>query len=470
MPALTIDMTCLTSSGIGEEGLSESELQDVAPRAAVAVQETRKAHAEGKVGFFEAPRARDVASRVLEYARRLPPEIENFVVLGIGGSSLGGRALYTALAKPLDPLHARSKGMPRRLFFPDNVDPCTFHALLKLCPPENTVFNVVTKSGSTVETAAQLLIVLDRLSRALGEQRVRKHLVVTTDPDKGPLRRVVRDMGLESFEVPSNIGGRFSVLTPVGLLPAAAAGLDVHGILDGASAMARRVADETSVFRNPALLLASALYLHDQRRGRNIHVLMPYADGLYDAAEWFRQLWAESLGKARDLKGNTVHVGPTPVAARGATDQHSQVQLFMEGPDDKVILFLTVKERGLEVQIPRGVLGEYDDFAYLGGHGLGELLDAERKGTQLALTREGRPTATITLERQDAIALGELLMLFQAATAFAGSLYGVDPYDQPGVEEGKRLAFGLIGRKGHEAYAEAASQVMKALGDPRFIL
>jgi glucose-6-phosphate isomerase len=192
--------------------------------------------------------------------------------------------------------------------------------------------------------------------------------------------------------------------------------------------------------------------------------MMPYADGLYDTAEWFRQLWAESLGKAVDLSGREVHVGPTPIGARGATDQHSQLQLFAEGPDDKVYLFVDVKERGVDVPIPAGLGG---DFAYLGGHSLGELISAERRGTNASLARAGRPYATLTLERQDAHALGALILMLEAATAFGGPIYGVDPFDQPGVEEGKRFAFGLIGRPGYEKYAEDARRLVGR--DPRFV-
>jgi glucose-6-phosphate isomerase len=218
---------------------------------------------------------------------------------------------------------------------------------------------------------------------------------------------------------------------------------------------------EPDVMKNPALLLASLLHHHHTVRGRPITVMMSYVDGLYDTADWFRQLWAESLGKNNQ--------GPTPVAAKGATDQHSQLQLYAEGPDDKAYVFLGVKQRGIEISIPAGALAQSQgEYSYLAGHGMGELLDAELVGTMSSLTSRKRPVAKLTLSRVSAEAVGELLMLFEAATALAGPLYGVDPFDQPGVEEAKRLAFGALGRPGYEAQRD---QMAKAPGpDPTYVL
>jgi glucose-6-phosphate isomerase len=385
----------------------------------------------------------------MDYARELPPEVDTMVVLGIGGSSLGPRALYSALAPPFDALRPRAPGMPRRLFFPDNVDPVTMAGLLEVVDPARTVWNVVTKSGGTAETAAQLLVVEELLQKKLGADRARRHIVATTDPSKGALRKAAAARGWATFAVPPSVGGRFSVLTPVGLLPAAVAGLDVAGLLDGAAAMRDRCLSE-DVRDNPALQLATLLHAHHVERGRPIVVVMSYVDGLYDLADWFRQLWAESLGKERATDGRVVNVGPTPVAARGATDQHSQLQLYVEGPRDKVVLFLAAKERGAEVTIPGSELAKSQpDYAYLAGKGLGQLLDAELRGTMGSLLGRKRPVGLLELARVSARAVGELLMLFEAATAFAGPLYGVDPYDQPGVEEAKRLAYAALGREGY---------------------
>ncbi|WP_428263930.1 glucose-6-phosphate isomerase [Haliangium sp.] len=465
---LDLDLTCLMDAGLGAAGVSEAELDRMAEAAAQAVDTTLARRAAGEVGFLDLPDDHGPAREAMDYARSLPIEIDTMVVLGIGGSSLGPHAVYSALAPAYDQLRERAPGMPRRLLFPDNIDPVGFAALLDLCPPERTVFNVVTKSGGTAETAAQFLVVFDRLERALGPDRSSQHLVLTTDPERGALRQVAGDLGLRSFAIPANVGGRFSVLSPVGLVPAAVAGLDVVGLLEGAARMRDRVTgdDCRDLRKNPALLLATLLYLHHSERGRPMTVMMSYVDALFDIADWFRQLWAESLGKAVDVHGNQVNVGPTPIAARGATDQHSQLQLYAEGPDDKVMLFLGARERGVEMTMPASRISSASAYAYLVGRGMGELLDAELRGTRASLSGRGRPNATITLDRVEASAVGELLMLLEATTAFAGPLYGIDPYDQPGVEEAKRLAYGALGRDG---YADEAAK-LEALPspDPRY--
>jgi glucose-6-phosphate isomerase len=440
--------------------LSENDLARLEGPARAALDKTQGLRAAGTIGFLDLPDDRATAKAAMDFARGLDPQIDTMVVLGIGGSSLGPRALYSALAPAFDPLRPRAPGLPRRLFFPDNVDPVTFRGLLDVLPLERTIFNVVTKSGGTAETAAQMLVVIDALEKALGPARAKQHLVATTDPEKGILRKTARERGWRTFDLPASVGGRFSVLTAVGVLPAAVAGLDVTGLLDGARRMRDRVL-APDLRTNPALLLASLLHHHHVAHGRAMTVMMSYVDGLYDTADWFRQLWAESLGK----DGH----GPTPIAARGATDQHSQLQLYAEGPDDKTYLFLSAKERGAEITIPSSALAKgAPDYAYLAGRGMGELLDAELAGTIGSLRRRGRPTGRLELARVTAGALGELMMLLEAATAFAGPLYGVDPYDQPGVEDAKRRAYAALGRPGFD---ELAKEIASAPGpDPRWML
>jgi glucose-6-phosphate isomerase len=464
---LTLDLNGLTAAIVGDHGATESDIDAMVGPGAAAVAAIAARHRRGEIGFYDLPDDRSAARACLDYAQALPPEIDTMVVLGIGGSSLGPKALYSALARPLDALRARSPGMPRRLLFPDNADPSTLGAVLDLCDPQRTVWNVVTKSGGTAETAAQLLIVADHLERALGVDRARRHIVATTDPTAGALRATVSAQGYASFPIPSSVGGRFSVLSSVGLLPAAVAGLDVVGLLDGAAAMRDRCLG-SDVRTNPALLLASLLHHHHMVRGRAMVVLMAYADALYDTADWFRQLWAESLGKERAVDGRLVNVGPTPIAARGATDQHSQLQLYVEGPRDKVVVMLTAAVRDREIHIPASALtASRPEYSYLAGRGLGELLDAELRGTASSLIGRQRPTGAIALARLDAPAVGALVMLLEIATALAGPLYGVDPFDQPGVEEAKRLAYAALGRDG---FGDLAAQVGPLLTGGRYAL
>jgi glucose-6-phosphate isomerase len=286
---------------------------------------------------------------------------------------------------------------------------------------------------------ALYLVIRERITRLVEPDQVRGHFLFTTDPALGALRRIAEAEGIPALPVPANVGGRYSVLSPVGLWPAAVTGIDIAALLEGAGAMVERCATD-ELARNPAGLFATLLHAADVEGGKPIHVLMPYSDRLRSLALWFQQLWAESLGKGEK--------GPTPLPALGAVDQHSQVQLFMEGPKDKVVVFVAVRDVGDPVAIPARH-AEISELGYLGGHSLGELLDAERRATADALRQAGRPSMTIELERVDAGALGALLMLFQIATVYAGALYGVDPLDQPGVELGKRLTYGLLGRSGY---------------------
>jgi glucose-6-phosphate isomerase len=450
--SLILDVTNCLAPRLDGAGLDPERLRGpLADRFRSAHADVQARRATGEMGFFDLPGDREGMARVREVADSFGQWFETVVVLGIGGSSLGTLTLRDALLGPHWNLgDDEVRDHYPRLFVLENADPASVSDLLGRLDLRRTLFIVVSKSGSTAETMAQFLVVEDRLAGEVGEEKARGHLLFVTDPEAGVLRRLSRDHGVPALSVPPNVGGRFSVLSAVGLLPAAIVGIDVEALLEGAAAMEARCRSD-DLMENPAGMLATVLHALHVEQGMPIHVLMPYADRLRSLALWFQQLWAESLGKAVNRAGETVNVGPTPLPALGATDQHSQVQLFMEGPRDKVVCFISVADPGSDpVTIPARHLA-HPALAYLGGHTLAALLDAERRATAEALRRRGRPSLTLEVPRVDARALGELLMLFQIATVYGGALYGVDPLDQPGVELGKELTYGLLGRDGFEA-------------------
>ena len=405
----------------------------------------------GGLAWMDLP-GRDPAE-IVRYAGDVAGKFENLLVLGIGGSALGTSALQTALLRPYyNMLPSAARGGTPRLFVVDNVDPDQIAGLFSHLDPRTTLVNVVSKSGTTAETMAAYLLIRKRIEDVLGPYRVADHFVFTTDHYSGVLRQVGRREGIQMFDIPQGVGGRFSVLTPVGLVPAALTGMDVGGLLEGAREMQRWIDEEPDLLGNPAYLFAVLQFLHQTRFHRSLSVMMPYSSRLWGVADWFRQLWAESLGKATDRQGRVVHAGMTPIAALGATDQHSQIQLYSEGPDDKVLTFLRVEHFDDEVVIPR-LHPEIEALEYLGGHTMAQLLNAEQEATAWALARRGRPSMTIRVPRVEAPAVGQLFYLFEVATAVMGELANINAFDQPGVELGKEAAYALMGRPGFDELA-----------------
>jgi len=447
---MRLDYTNMLSSALNGRGIHEEDLAVFASRFGEIHEDVERRRATGEYGFFELPYERETLGEIRRFAEGVGQSFDTIVVLGIGGSALGALALQQALRPP----HWNELSDEQRDYFPklyvlDNVDPATIGPFLDRIDLSRALFNVVSKSGATAETMAQYLIVRERLQQQFDSDGLRGHLLFTTDPQKGVLREIATAEDIPTLPVPPNVGGRFSVLSAVGLLPAALIGIDVEKLLDGAAAIDERCRN-SSLLDNSAGLFAALQYLAHTRTGANIHVMMPYSDRLYLTADWFRQLWAESLGKQKSRTGKDIFTGPTPVKALGATDQHSQVQLYMEGPFDKTITFLTSSSVGTDVSIP-SIHRELPSISYLGGHTLGELLDAERIATADALARSGRMNMTIELPRIDEYAIGQLFMMLEIATVYAGGMYDVDPLDQPGVELAKQLTYGLMGREGYTA-------------------
>ncbi len=453
---ITLKFQNAMSAHAGASGITDAELAKLvkaARRPCADVVRRRK-----RLGFTDLPYREEVISKVAAAGRRIRGRYRNFVQLGIGGSSLGAAALCTAL---LDRFH-NERRRPR-MYFLDNVDPEETASLFEHLDPAETLFHVVTKSGETTETVAGFLVAVDRLrKRGLD---LRRHLAITTDRRKGFLRRFATQERLRTFEVPESVGGRFSVLTPVGLLPAAAAGLPIRELAAGAI-LADELCARKDPARNPACLLALLAHHFQAKRARPIHVLMPYSRALRDVGDWFRQLWAESLGKRLALDGREVFTGPTPVLALGATDQHSQVQLYAEGPQDKLVVFLTAEKFRRDLEIPASV--DDPSAGFLHGRRFADVLAAEQRGTADALARAGRPNLELSLAEISPRTVGGLLFLLEMATVFAGRFYGVDPFDQPGVEAGKQAAFALLGRDGYRDRRAAIEE--RTAPDPRYLV
>lgn len=394
---------------------------------------------------------------VKEYASMVEGRFENILVLGIGGSALGGLAVCEALLKPYWNLLSEEQrnGLPK-IFFLDNIDPDSMTELLNILDLKKTLVNVITKSGSTAETMSQFMIVKNLMEQELGDD-YRKHVVATTDKKTGILRQIAEQEGYKTFVVPDDVGGRFSVFSAVGLLPFALVGLDVDEIINGIKDMDLALKN-TDINQNIAAQNALIHYLLDTKKGKNISVMMPYSSRLKYVSDWYVQLWAESLGKNKDKEGNDVHIGPTPVKALGATDQHSQIQLYNEGPNDKVINFIRVDSFDNMLEIPN--IFEYTGIGYLGGKTVNQLLNAEADSTRVALTDYQRPNVTITLDRVDGYNVAQLLYMLEVQTAIAGELYNINTFNQPGVEQAKNYTYALMGRAGYEESAHVLQEKM----------
>lgn len=445
---LRFDFNNAMADAIGpEHGVTEEAVNTLAGRVRHSHEGLRRRRQAGDLAWMELPYAHEVVRDVLGYVDSVAGRFDNFVVLGIGGSALGSSAVASALNHPYQALlpSAQRQGRPR-LFVLDNVDPDQIDGFLNVVDLDRTLFNVITKSGSTAETMAQFLIVRRMLNDRVGRSHVDR-IVCTTDPHSGELRAIVRAEGYRAFDVPPGVGGRFSVLSPVGLLAAAMTGVDVTALLAGA-AYADQLCSEPDVWRNAAYMNAVLHYL-GYGAGRTISVMMPYSHALRGIADWYCQLWAESLGKSTDLEGNVVYLGPTAVKAVGVPDQHSQMQLYTDGAFDKLITFVAVERFKNEVPIPSG-FPEAPGVAYLGGHTLNDLMHAAREASVVALSQKQRSNVTFTLPEVNPFTVGQLLYLLEVQTAMAGELFKVNTYDQPGAEAGKVAAFAVIGRPGFE--------------------
>ncbi len=424
-----------------EHGVGRAEIRKVLKALEPVLP--RLLAADAPSGFLRVLGRRKLGEAIIAEARRCAQrKPRDLIHIGIGGSSLGAEVLWRALTHPQHNLLPDSRRPGPRVHFVDNVDPDSLGSLLEWVDLRHALVHVVSKSGGTVETAAAFQVVRQAVEKRVGPTWAR-HFVATTG--RGALGALAREEGIATLPFPEDVGGRFSALTASGLFTPAVAGVDVGPLLAGARRMLARMRS-AEPGHDPAAVAAAIAHRMETAKHKPIHVLMAYADALEPLARWFVQLCGESLGKRKGRGAHVRHVGPTPLAARGTTDQHSQVQLFVEGPPDKLVSFVRLQAQNRAVEIPGA-----GPAAYLDGVSLGALLEAEQRGTAVALARAGRPSVTWELPALEAGALGQLLVALETQTAYQAALLGIDAFDQPGVEAGKIAAFALLGREGYES-------------------
>jgi glucose-6-phosphate isomerase len=434
-PPVQIDSTRLYRDGAGSQGIAPAELEALAPQLARAhrtVLDRTRGGLEAEFACLNLHRAMLESLPAIETLAQELRRFAHIAVIGIGGSSLGAKAVYQALTAAAD-----DGGRPI-LHFLENLDPYRLQLLMQRHSPESVAVVCISKSGGTIETAVQYLILRAWLEKNLGRQKARAQQWIITDPARGWLRELATRENLPSAPVPPQVGGRYAVLTAVGLLPLAAAGLDIRALLAGAADNAARCSTDDPR-ANPALELAALYYLLDMQRNKRLSIMMPYADPLQSFGDWYRQLWAESLGKPMAPHADRRHAGTQPIRAMGTVDQHSQLQMYLESRLDKIFTFLVLDtwEVDLLIAVPEE---DRRHFPYLAGRRMSEVVEAEFQATRQVITDAGHPNLTLRLPGLTAHALGQLIDLFQRITVYTGLLYGINPLDQPAVEKGKLLA------------------------------
>jgi glucose-6-phosphate isomerase len=412
-------------SKVGKQGLPSAALDRELANAGKALDRFRQWKADGTLPLLSLPGARDDLALLKPHAE-LFAKFEHVIVLGTGGSSLGGQTLVALKDQGFGPQNGRPK-----LWFMDNVDPSTFTELAARLPLARTGLIVISKSGTTAETLTQFLTLLPEFEAKVGRDKLAEHIIAITEPSDNALGRLAARIGCPILDHDPRVGGRFSVLSLVGLLPAMIAGLDVGAVREGAASVLDPVLEASDASDLPPAVGAALSVGLARERGIGTTVLMPYCDRLGYFGFWYRQLWAESLGKG----GN----GTTPVRAMGTVDQHSQLQLYLGGPADKMFTVLILDTAGKGAPIPPAALGGDKSLAYLENRSLGDLLLAEADATAATLVKNGRPTRIMRISTLDERVMGALMMHYMLETMFAAQLLGVDAFDQPAVEEGKIL-------------------------------
>lgn len=463
---IKFDFNNMMDNFIGDQGITESQIYELTSHineCIISLKEKRKTGLDWmNLPYTQMP----LIKKILNIANDIKNNYDDFVVVGIGGQALGPIAVQEALNHPYYNELPKEKrnGCPRFYVQGDNADPEKLNALFDIININKTKFFISSKSGNTPETISQFIIITDLLKKKIGED-FKDNIICLTNANNGSLLELIKREGYDWLDMPEGVGGRYSELSNSGLLPAAVCGIDIEEMLAG-SAYMDELCTKENIYENPALFGAAIQFLA-MKKGKNISVMMPYSHSLRYISDWYAQLWAESLGKKFDVNGKEVFEGQTPVKALGTTDQHSQVQLYTEGPFDKVFTFIRVESFRNDATIPN-IYKDIESLSFYSNHKLSTLLKVEQIATEYALTKANRMNNTITLPQINAFTIGQLLYFFEVQTAFMGELLKINAFDQPGVEEGKLATFALLDRKGYEEKKKELDNVPTK--DPKFIL
>ena len=462
---LILDFNNMMSGRIGNEGITAAHVNGLKPRIKAAHNNLKQKREDGHLGFSYLPYDVKMRDDVKKTAEVVSGKFDNFVVLNAGGSAAGTKALAKALKHPFYNMLPSDRRKGPKLFIIDHADPETCFGLLELLDLKKTIINIISKSGDTPETISFMKVLWNNLETKLGKGKIKEHIIITTARDKGFLKALANKHGIISFVIPENVGGRFSVLSPCGLLPLACMGINIEELLKGAAYMDTLTSGD-NVWNNPAYMMAVLHYLSGVKFKRNVSVIMPYSDALKEMADFFAVLWSGSLGKQYSVDGQKVNAGLTPVKSLGTSDQHSQMQLYLEGPFDKTITFIQVEKFREDIAVPSNFAGE-DAASYLSGQKMSKLFSAQYFTAASGLAANKRANMTITLPVISEFTLGQLVYLFEVQTAFMAELYNVNAFDQPGVEPANTAVYGLMGRKG---YKELIKKTKAVKTQKRFVI
>lgn len=446
--SLTLDFTNCLAEAIGAtHGLTKSEVDTLVAKFPKHHENIDEMRANGESGFFDLPYQDQTDLKAL--IKKHAGQWENLLVVGIGGSIIAPRALFGALAHSqynlLDP-KARGKGP--RVFFLDNPDPKSVTEFFDVIDPKKTLVQINGRTGTSVDTLGAFMWLADLFKKKVGKGALSAQFVICTEREKSPLAEIAKQEKIDLLPTPLNVTGRFGILGNQSILMAALCGFKVDELLKGGADMDKRCR-HGDPHKNPAYMHSLIHYLLTRKRRKTMHVMFSFSNRVHAIGEWYNHLASVSLGKMLNRKGKAVHVGPSPVAGVGSLDLHGQQQLFAEGPFDKVVTFVTVKNHGAEVTVP-GSYPKIEAAAYLKDATMTSMLDHAYWSAEQHITVAGRPNMAIHLDTVDEHHIGGLVYLLQLSTAMSAELYGIDPFDQPGVEYGKHAVFGLMGRAGFE--------------------